>query len=210
VQCIQIGRARKVVAPHGLAGELRLFRVGQDRLANLRIDAVGAHHHGKAIGAAVGERDGDAIGILVQRRHGQAQPDFCAQFPGAVAQHALERAAADADVGRAAFDQRGRGHARHAGAIGNVDFHRVKAAGGIEKGIEDAQLVHRPDHVGLLDDAHAIDRPGRILFDDGHAVAGASQRDRGRQAADTGTHHQNGQVLHVRSLPEGLVLGETP
>ena len=68
-------------------------------------------------------------------------------------------------LSQAAFEQARRGHASQHRTVRRVDFHRVEPNAGIDVALENAQSGDRAQHVALLDDPHAVDRPGRVLLD---------------------------------------------
>src|SRR5687767_11436702 len=65
--------------------------------------------------------------------------------------------------------------------------------------LEQPELLHRPQHVALLDDPDAVDRPLRIALDDPDAVAGGRERDRRGQPANPAAYNKNIQVAHPAS-----------
>src|SRR3569833_515186 len=72
----------------------------------------------------------------------------------------------------------------------------TEADAGRDVVLDQAQLGHRADHVALLNDPDAIDRPFGILLDHGHAETALAQRDRRGQAADSAADDQNFEPLH--------------
>jgi hypothetical protein len=116
----------------------------------------------------------------------------------------MQRRPADAQIGGCAIDQARRGYFRDALAGGQVHLHRVEAKARRHIVIEDAQLLRGAHHVGLLDDADAIDRPGRILFNDRDPMAVAAQRDGCRQSADATPDHEH--VKFLQDFPHPIAL----
>lgn len=122
---IKVAGARKGITPHALAGELRLFRIGQNSRAGLRVNAVSADNEIVLLLITVGEVYNHVLTGIVQPCRGDTQSKGNAEGQCTVAQHLLKCAATDADIGRLSRNQAGRGYSGYSRTGRNVDFDRI-------------------------------------------------------------------------------------
>ena len=91
-------------------------------------------------------------------------------------------------------------------ARGRKQFHGVKAEAGTHVVLQQPELCHGAHHVGLLQDADTIDRPIRVLLDDGDVKALLPQRDGCGETANTAADHQHRCRIHMPSAAGVAVL----
>jgi hypothetical protein len=173
-------------------GRGRLRRVGENELAHLREDAVGADHEVVAAGAAVGQLDLDPVVGVGQALDTVAEGDLRARAPDGVGEDLMQPRTGDAvesgELGADHARERVVGELR---AVGEEEAIAVHGKAGRECVLEQPELMQRPHRVARLDDPDAVDVPLGVLLDDLDLDAAGRERNRAGEPADTAADDQD-------------------
>ena len=198
---LHVGGPRQHRAPHRLPGVARHRRVREQRLAHLRVQAVGAHHQVVALALAVGEAHVHAFGLGHDRGEGAAQPHVRAAGPCRVCQDARQHRPQD----RATPRDLGPGDAwrRNAAdglAAGEEEVHAIGASAVFQERVQDTQRAKGAQRGAAQADTGAVGAPAGVYLHHVNLAAELAQLDRGRHAGEAAADDENAGVLQVHGV----------
>jgi hypothetical protein len=191
--------ARDVHPERGLAVVSRLETIRQDEAAHHGPDAVRAHHEVRRPAAAVTAGDVDVVALVAQVADRRAVLDRHAGFDGAVGEDLVQLGPGDAVHAREPGNRRSGDVVQQIAADVQQPCPALRCVALPEALVRASYRVERAERVDRLDDPDAVDRRVQVGLDlqDRHAEPLAAQRDRRRQAADTGAHDENFTTFHL-------------
>jgi hypothetical protein len=134
------------------------------------------------------ELDVDAAVRLAQLFHALAQPDAATRRDGAFSENLMQSSATDSQIRRASRHEFRRRYPCAMDAVPTEDVDVIESETCIDIRGKDAELRHRPNHIGLLDDSDAIDRPRWVTLNNVDVKATLPQCDGSSQAANAPTN----------------------
>jgi LysR family transcriptional regulator, nod-box dependent transcriptional activator len=200
-QVVHLRQPREVIPPHTLAGKARSERAGEEERADLGVNTVRADQQVTGNAVSAGKSRGHAFRILLDGLNRTSKPYARAAADHGACQNMMQGGTGDAQIGgiiRAR--QPAAGKDSEPMPVGSVDPDILERKSGRQVVIDEAQLGHGADHIGLLDNAHSVDGPVRLDLDNIDLNSAVSKRHCEAQAANAAPDHKNSSHIgHTRT-----------